>query len=223
MRPYTRTAALALAAGLLLPLATHAAQAQAPYDTVSSRSLLALHHRQAARHDSVARRAAVAVTGTAPRAAHATASADTRPVLTRRGPANAGMYTLLLAGGVVYNAFCPLGTLCDRDTGGYVDTYHSIDKVAHASSAMALTSFAIQGGVQPEVATLLTIVGGVGFELTQTQGGGYYSARDVVANTTGAVFALGWHRFWAWHHARRPADAPPVPVGLPDAMHAPAR
>jgi VanZ family protein len=208
-----RTAALVLAAGILLPLAPHAAHAQ--LDTVSSRTLLALHHREAARHDAVARRVADGTT----RITHAPAP-DTRPVLTRRGPANAGMYTLLLTGAAVYNALCPLGTLCDRDAGGYVDTYHSIDKVAHASSAMALTSFAIQGGVQPEVATALTIAGGVAFELTQTQGGGYYSARDVVANGTGALVALGWHRFWAWHHAR-PRTRQQAPVAIPDAREQP--
>ena len=70
------------------------------------------------------------------------------------------------------------------------------------STSAALTSFAIGGGVQPEVAALLTFAAGVGFELTQTQGGGYYSARDVAANATGVALAWGWHRFSMWRQGR---------------------
>ena len=193
MRTFTRAAPVAFAA--LATLATTTAHAQSADSTVS-RSLLAQHARLATRDDSLARLRG----DDADRALRARELAVLRKW--SQGPSNAGLYALLLSGGVAYNAACPLGTLCDRDAGGYVDTYHTIDKVAHASTAAALTSFAIQGGVQPEAALLLTIAGGVGFELTQTQGGGYYSGRDVVANSAGAVLAWGWHRASNWQHGR---------------------
>lgn len=212
MRTLTRTAPAALAATLLLLAAPRAARAQ-DADRTPGRDLLARHAHQAARHDSVARLAIGDSSSAAPRAA-----ADALAKL-RRGPSNAGLYTLMLAGGVVYNAACPLHTLCDRDRGGYRDTYQTIDKVAHASTAAALTSFAIQGGVQPEAAWLLTIAGGAAFELTQTQGGGYYSARDVVANGVGATMAWGWHRASAWHRARAASREVPREPNLRIARH----
>jgi hypothetical protein len=192
MRTATLIGTLAL---VVLP---RAASAQAA-DRTASRDLLAGHGQQATRDDSVARLAAAR-----PDSVPASRRPNDAGTLAkwRGGPSNAGLYGLLLAGGVVYNAACPLGTLCDRDRGGYRDTYQTIDKVAHASTAAALTSFAIQGGVQPEAAWLLTIAGGAAFELTQTQGGGYYSGRDVVANATGATVAWGWHRVSAWRRAR---------------------
>jgi hypothetical protein len=194
MPSLARTATLAGTVALVvLP---HAAAAQA-VDRSASRDLLASHGQQATRDDSVARLAARPDSTLAARRAAAATLAKWR-----QGPSNAGLYGLMLTGGVVYNAACPLGTLCDRDRGGYRDTYQTIDKVAHASTAAALTSFAIQGGVQPEAAWLLTIAGGAAFELTQTQGGGYYSGRDVVANATGATVAWGWHRVAEWRRTR---------------------
>ena len=191
MRSFTHTAPAALAALLLAPAVARAQVA----DSTTSRALLDAHTTTAGRGDSVARARVTA-----------RVAPDAAPYTTfqkwRRGPSNAGLYGLLLTGAVVYNAACPLGTLCDRDRGGYVDSYRTIDKVAHASTAAALTSFAIQGGVQPEAAMLLTVVGGVAFELTQTQGGGYYSGRDVVANSTGAVLAWGWHRLSSHRRSR---------------------
>jgi len=197
MRSLTRTAPAALAA-LALALAARDAGAQVA-DRTASRALLAQHGQQATRDDSVARLAIAHA-----RSATAARLADDPGTLAkwRKGPSNAGLYTLMLTGGVVYNAACPLGRLCDRDRGGYRDTYQTIDKVAHASTAAALTSFAIQGGVQPEAAWLLTIAGGAAFELTQTQGGGYYSGRDVVANSVGATLAWGWHRVSDWRRTR---------------------
>ena len=184
---------------LALPYVAHAQDAGG----TASRGLLASHAQQATRDDSVARLAA----GDSLAARRAD---DTNTLAKlRRGPSNAGLYSLMLAGGVVYNAACPLGTLCDRDRGGYRDTYQTIDKVAHASTAAALTSFAIQGGVQPEAAWLLTIAGGAAFELTQTQGGGYYSGRDVVANSVGATLAWGWHRVSEWRRTRAAAREVP--------------
>jgi VanZ family protein len=200
MRPLSRTAPAALAASLLLLAAPRDAHAQAA-DSSASPVRLARSARLATRDDSLGRGA-----GDDAMRAHA-AVANTLHKW-RRGPSNAGLYGLLLTGGVVYNLACPLGTLCDRDRGGYVDTYRTIDKVAHASTAAALTSFAIQGGVQPEAATFLTIAAGVAFELTQTQGGGYYSGRDVVANSTGAVLAWGWHRASTWRRGRAERDTP---------------
>ena len=195
MRLLTRTARAALVATLVLLARPHAARAQVADSTAGP--VAAPHARQAMRRDSVAR---MLLARDDSLMAARWASAGATLARWRRGPSNAGLYALLLTGAVVYNAACPLGTLCDRDRGGYVDSYRTIDKVAHASTAAALTSFAIQGGVQPEAATLLTIAGGAAFELTQTQGGGYYSGRDVVANSTGAVLAWGWHR---WSSRRR--------------------
>lgn len=213
MRSLTRTAPAALAATLAFLALPHAARAQ-DAGQGTSRELLAQHGRAAAREDSVAR---LATGGSAP-ATRRASDPGTLATL-RRGPSNAGLYTLMLAGGVIYNAACPLNTLCDRDRGGYRDTYQTIDKVAHASTSAALTSFAIQGGVQPEAAWLLTIAGGAAFELTQTQGGGYYSARDVVANSVGATLAWGWHRASAWHRARAAAREVPREPNLRIARH----
>ena len=209
-RSLARTAPAALAGTLALLAAPHVARAQDAGHT-ASRELLARHAQQATREDSVARLAAAG--GDSLPAARRGTDGSTLARL-RRGPSNAGLYTLMLAGGVVYNAACPLGTLCDRDRGGYRDTYQTIDKVAHASTAAALTSFAIQGGVQPEAAWLLTIAGGAAFELTQTQGGGYYSGRDVVANSVGATLAWGWHRVSAWRMARAHAREVPREANL---------
>ena len=185
---HVATTALVVAA-----LAGRPARAQAA-DTPASRTMLAQHHRDASRGDSAAARAA----GASPR----DGSARAGNAMMRHAPRNAGMYGLMLSAGVLYNLACPLGTMCDRDTGGYVDSFGTIDKVAHASTAAALTSFAIGGGVQPEAAAVLTFAAGVGFELTQTQGGGYYSARDVAANATGIALAWGWHRLAMWRRSR---------------------
>ena len=210
MRSITSLARTTLLAAALVPAAVAAQGAPAPglpapkpapwqevptaaIDTMSSRALLQLHRRMAAHEDSLIRYADALV---------ARSERTRSTIYPRRGPLGATRYGMLLGFGVAFNAACPMDAACERDPGGYRDSYGTIDKVAHASSAMALTSLAIGGGVQPEAAALLTIVGSVGFELSQARGGGYYSGRDVVANTTGAVVAWGWHRYSRWRRGR---------------------
>ena len=165
-------------------------------DTLSARALLRLHRRLVAHEDSLIGYGRMLLAYGVPwRRA-------TRPP---RGPLSTRAYASLVGVALLYNAACPAGrSACERDPGGYVDSYRSIDKLAHASSALALTSLTIEGGVRPRDAALVTFLGSVGFELTQAEGGGYYSARDVTANATGIATAWAWS---AWVAHRRAAIA----------------
>ena len=169
---------------------------QAVADTLSAPALLRLHRRLVAHEDSLIRYGRMLVAYGVPwRYAP-------RPP---RGPLSFGTYASLVGVALFYNATCPAGrSACERDAGGYVDSYRSIDKLAHATSALALTSLTIEGGVRPRDAAVATFLGSVGFELTQAEGGGYYSARDVTANATGIAAAWAWS---AWVARRRAAVA----------------
>lgn len=165
-------------------------------DTMSDRALLRLHRRLLLHEDSLISYGAYLVR-------HGGMPWRRRPVV--RQPLSTGGYAALMGSVLLYNAACPFGrSACERDIGGYADSFRSIDKLAHGSSALALTSLAVQGGVRPRDAALVTVVASVGFELTQAQGGGFYSPRDVVANTTGAAVAWGWS---AWVERRRARGA----------------
>jgi hypothetical protein len=168
---------------------------EAVTDTMSERALLRLHRRLLAHEDSLLRYGAYLVRHGVP----------WRPRRDAHPPLSTSTYAALMGTALLYNATCPFGrTVCERDAGGYDDGYRSIDKLAHASTALALTSLAVQGGVRPRDAALVTVAASVGFELTQAQGGGYYSGRDVVANATGVAVAWGWS---AWVERRRAPTA----------------
>lgn len=165
---------------------------QRDLDTMSTHSLLRVHRRLMAHEDSLISYGDYLLTHGVPWRPRHTST---------RGPLRTSTYAALVGGALLFNATCPFGrSACERDPGGYADSYQSMDKVAHASSAAALTSLAVQGGVPPRDAALTTLAGSVGFELTQAQGGGYYSSRDVVANATGIALAWGWS---AWVEHRR--------------------
>ena len=165
-------------------------------DTMSDRALVRLHRRLLAHEDSLISYGAYLVR-------HGGTPWRVRPI--PRPALSTGTYATLMGTVLLYNAACPFGrSACERDTGGYADSFRSIDKLAHASSALALTSLAVQGGVPPRDAALVTIAASVGFELTQAEGGGFYSTRDVVANATGAAVAWGWS---TWVERRRRAHA----------------
>ena len=169
---------------------------QAVADTLSAGALLRLHRRLVAHEDSLIGYGRMLLAYGVPWR-HA-------PRLPR-GPLSAGTYATLVGVALLYNATCPAGrSACERDPGGYVDSYRSIDKLAHATSALALTSLTIEGGVRPRDAAVVTFLASVGFELTQAEGGGYYSARDVTANATGIATAWVWS---AWVGRRRAALA----------------
>jgi hypothetical protein len=196
--------ALALAASLLAaaPAAARGQPAnpgvwrpvpQEVADSMSVRALLRLHRRLLAHEDSLIGYGGYLVAHGVPWRARGAAA---------RGPLSAGAYAALVGAALAYNATCPFGrSACERDRGGYVDSFRSMDKLAHATSALALTSLTVQAGVRPRDAALVTLAGSVGFELTQARDGGYYSSRDVLANAAGVSAAWAWT---AWVEHRRP-------------------
>lgn len=97
----------------------------------------------------------------------------------------------------------------DPDTGGYPDTFATMDKQLHAAVGYGLTQAAITAGVRPRNAVLGVTLAAVGWELSQ----GYASWRDVAAGVGGSLAAWGWHELWQRRRERqRPivrAAAPP--------------
>lgn len=83
--------------------------------------------------------------------------------------------------GVVANRFLHV----DTDHGGYTDLWSTRDKLAHAAVGFALSTTAMEMGVRPRIAVLLTCLGATGFEFSQ----GYVSRKDIVMGCGGAVAA----------------------------------
>ena len=75
----------------------------------------------------------------------------------------------------------------DRDPGGYVDTWSTIDKLAHGAMGAVITQSALNVGVPRRWAAPITCAGAVGFEYSQ----GYVSWKDALAGCSGAVIATG--------------------------------
>ena len=77
----------------------------------------------------------------------------------------------------------------DQDHGGYVDTWNTQDKLAHAAMGALLAETAIDAGVRPPWAVALTCAGAAGFEWSQ----GYASRKDLIAGCAGAAAGAGVH------------------------------
>jgi hypothetical protein len=77
----------------------------------------------------------------------------------------------------------------DRDPGGYVDTWNTQDKLAHAAMGAVLSMSAIDAGVHAPWAVAFTCAGAAGFELSQ----GYVSRKDIIAGCAGAAVGAGVH------------------------------
>lgn len=88
---------------------------------------------------------------------------------------------MVVGAGVAANAALKI----DRDPGGYVDRPLSIDKLAHAGVAYAITDVCRETGGHRLGCPALTLLGGVGFEVTQ----GHVSRLDIGADAVGALLA----------------------------------
>ena len=93
----------------------------------------------------------------------------------------------------------------DPDTGGYTDTFATMDKQLHVAVGYGLTQAAITAGVRPRDAVIGVTLAAVGWELSQ----GYASWRDVAAGVGGSLAAWGWHELWQRRRARE-GPTPPV-------------
>lgn len=99
----------------------------------------------------------------------------------------------------------------DPDTGGYPDTFATMDKQLHAAVGYGLTQAAITAGVRPRNAVIGVTLAAVGWELSQ----GYTSWRDVAAGVGGSLAAWGWHELWQRRRERqRPIVRGPAPRTL---------
>jgi hypothetical protein len=87
-------------------------------------------------------------------------------------------YAAALATGDVVNAAFRI----DRDNGGYVDSWTTVDKQEHFFIAWWLTDRAAELHVRPITAASITCLGAVGFEFSQ----GHVSKKDIVASCSGA-------------------------------------
>lgn len=92
-------------------------------------------------------------------------------------------YSLLFAAGDFANAKLHF----DSDRGGYKDAWTGIDKVAHGLAGALLTTTAIDLGVKPKWAALITCGGAVGFEFSQ----GYASGKDAAYGCASAFAMAG--------------------------------
>jgi hypothetical protein len=91
----------------------------------------------------------------------------------------------------------------DPDTGGYPDTFATMDKQLHAAVGYGLTQAAITAGVRPRDAVIGVTLAAVGWEFSQ----GYASWRDVAAGVGGSLAAWGWHELWQRRRERERAVA----------------
>lgn len=87
----------------------------------------------------------------------------------------------------------------DVDRGGYVDSWRTPDKQAHAAFGAVLSMTAMEMGVRPRNAVLLTCAGASAFEWSQ----GQVSGEDIVAGCGGALAGVGLMRVAHWLGGRR--------------------
>lgn len=91
-------------------------------------------------------------------------------------------FTGVLMLGVVGNAAFGF----ERDPGGYVDSWRTLDKQVHALSAATLTLTGSHAGVPPWASAVAVCGVGYLFEHSQAFDDGYVSRRDALANCAGA-------------------------------------
>jgi len=93
----------------------------------------------------------------------------------------ARVFAVAFAAGDGLNAWLHL----DRDVGGYIDSWHTADKLAHGAMGAVITQSALNAGVPRRWAAPITCAGAVGFEYSQ----GFVSWKDALAGCSGAVAA----------------------------------
>lgn len=99
----------------------------------------------------------------------------------RRLDGAARVFALAFAAGDGLNAWLHF----DRDVGGYVDSWHTADKLAHGAMGAVIAQSALNAGVPRRWAAPITCAGAVGFEYSQ----GFVSWKDALAGCSGAVAA----------------------------------
>mgnify|MGYP001563875639 CR=1 FL=1 len=96
------------------------------------------------------------------------------------------IYLALLALGILMNAIFKI----DSDSGGYIDTLWSVDKITHFVFAYAIVLTGLMIRVKKPIALGGIIVASIAFEFTQ----GFVSVLDIFADCVGAIIAMFFYK-----------------------------